>query len=121
MKVALDDFKAALALFESEFVDTFKSSLHKFIMGAAVAGMQPQIDALLEKFTVNGFIDVDSIKNVIDAGMKSCGGQFEIPLSFGVLASIGATPVDIRIKLDDVEKFFGTTLPAVSKRSSKES
>ena len=115
MKVALDDFKAALALFEAEFVNTFKTSMQKFIAGTVIAAAKERIDSMLANFTKDGIVDVDAIKELIDAGMKSCGGQIEIPISFGILSSLGANPIAITITRDDIEKFFGQTLPAVSK------
>lgn len=115
MKVALDDFKAALALFEAEFVNTFKTSMQKFIAGTVIAASGAQIDSVLANFTKDGIVDVDAIRDLINAGMKSCGGQIDIPINFGVLSSLGATPIEITITLNDIEKFFGQTLPAVSK------
>lgn len=115
MKVAVDDFKAALSLFEAEFVGTFKTSMQKFIAGTVLAASGAQIDAMLANFTSDGIVDVDAIKALIDAGMKSCGGQIDIPINFGILSSLGANPIEISITLNDVEKFFGQTLPAVSK------
>ena len=47
--------------------------------------------------------------------MKSCGGQIDIPINFGILSSLGANPIEITITRDDIEKFFGQTLPVVSK------
>lgn len=115
MKVALDDFKAALTLFEAEFVNTFKTSMQKFIAGTVIAAVKERIDSMLANFTKEGIVDVDAIKELIDAGMKSCGGQIDIPINFGILSSLGANPIEITITLADVEKFFGQTLPAVSK------
>lgn len=115
MKVAIDDFKAALTLFEAEFVNTFKTSMQKFIAGTVIAAAKERIDSMLANFTKDGIVDVDAIKELIDAGMKSCGGQIDIPINFGVLSSLGATPIEITITLNDIEKFFGQTLPAVSK------
>ena len=115
MKVAIDDFKAALDLFEAEFVNTFKTSMQKFIAGTVIAASGAQIDSMLANFTNDGIVDVDAIRKLINAGMKSCGGQIDIPISFGVLSALGANPIEITITLNDIEKFFEQTLPAVSK------
>lgn len=115
MKVAIDDFKAALTLFEAEFVNTFKTSMQKFIAGTVIAAAKERIDSMLANFTKDGIVDVDAIKELIDAGMKSCGGQIDIPINFGILSSLGANPIEITITLADVEKFFGQTLNAVAK------
>ena len=115
MKVTLQEFKAAFALFQTEFITTMKTGLQKFIVGAVLAASGGKIDSFLAQFTdAGGMVDVDAIKAIVDAGMKQCGGQFELPINFGVLSSIGATPVNVKFGLDDVEKFFGKTLPAVS-------
>lgn len=115
MKVTLNEFKTAFALFQSEFISGMKTGLNKFIVGAVLAANERTIDAFLSRFSdEDGMVDVDAVKSIVDAGMKGCGGEFELPINFGVLSSIGATPVNVKFGLDDVEKFFGKTLPAVS-------
>ena len=57
-------------------------------------------------------IDVDALRAVIDAGMKQCGGEFEIPIDFGL--NFGR--VDTRVTKMDIDKFFDQTLPAVAKQ-----
>ena len=115
MKVTLQEFKAAFALFQAEFIDAMKTSFNKFIVGAVLVASGEKIDAFLKPFTdAEGMVDVDAIKAIIDGGMKGCGGQFDMPINFGVLSTIGATPVNITFKLADVDKFFSQTLPAVS-------
>lgn len=118
MKVTLQEFKAAFALFQTEFIATMKTGLQKFIVGAVLAASGGKIDEFLAQFTdAEGMVDVDAIKAIVDAGMKQCGGQFELPINFGTLAAIGATPVNVTISLADVEKFFSQTLPAVSNKA----
>ena len=118
MKVTVQAFKAALAMFQTEFIDVMKTPLNKFIVGAALAASGKKIDAMVAQFTdAEGMVDVDAIKAIIDGGMKGCGGQFHMPINFGVLSTIGATPVNITFKLADVDKFFLQTLPDVSNKA----
>ena len=121
MKIPVQDFKSALTLFEAEFIGTMKTSFQKFLAGAALAASGNQIDAMIAKFvTPDGLFDVDAFKALIDAGMKQCGGEFVIPVNFGALGALGASPVDLKIDLSDVEKFFKQTLPAVSRYQTTE-
>lgn len=114
MQVTVNDFKNALALFEAEFIGTMKNSFQKFLAGAALAASGGKIDEMLNQYAVNGMIDVEAVKALVDAGMKQCGGELEIPVNFGVLGALGATPVTVKITLNDVDKFFRQTLPAVA-------
>jgi len=121
MKIAVQDFKSALALFEAEFIGAMKTSLQKFLAGAALAASGNQIDAMIARFvTSDGLFDVDAFKSLVDAGMKQCGGEFVVPINFGALSAIGAVPIDLKIQLADIEKFFGQTLPSVSRYSVQE-
>ena len=116
MKVTITDFKTAFALFQAEFIGTFNTSLQKFIVGAVLAASGQKIDAFIAQFAdADGMVDVDAMRSIVDAGMKQSGGVVELPINFGALASIGATPVNVKIGLQDVEKFFTQTLPAVAK------
>lgn len=117
MKVSLGDFKAALALFETEFIGTMKTTMQKFLVGAALAASGKKVDEMLAPFVSkdDGMIDSDAIRAIVNAGLKQSGGEVEIPLSFGVLSSIGANPIVTRITKMDVDKFFDQTLPAVAK------
>lgn len=119
MKVAIQDFKSALALFEAELIGTMKTSLHKFLAGAALAASGNKIDEMIRPFVgEDGLVDVDALKNLADAGLKQCGGEFEIPISFGVLGAFGATPIKTRLSKIDFDKFFTQTLPAVARSTA---
>lgn len=116
MKVSVADFGNALALFEAELIGTFKTSIHKFVAGAAIAAGSKKIEAMLAPFVgEDGTVDADALRSVIDAGMKQCGGEFEVPFSFGILGGLGLNPVVTRITKMDIDKFFDQTLPAVAK------
>ena len=106
MKVTLNEFKTAFALFQSEFISGMKTGLNLRIDEPS------SVAADLIVGTVGALTHYGAPVIVID--MDTCGGEFELPINFGVLSSIGATPVNVKFGLDDVEKFFGKTLPAVS-------
>lgn len=109
MKVSVQDFNKALAVFEGEVIDTFKTSFQKFIAGAALAASQGRIDAVLAQFSSDGQVDVDAIRRVVEAGMARCGGEFfEVPIDFG----LNFGHVDTKITKADIDKFFDTTVPA---------
>lgn len=116
MKVRLEDFNSALALFETEFISGMKHNVQRFLAGAFFGAKSREINAMLAQLIgEDGLIDTDELKSWIDAGMKQCGGAFEVPISFGVLAALGADPVIIKIDVSDIDKFFNQTLPAVAR------
>lgn len=115
MNVTANELRNAMALFASEFIGTFKTTAQKFFGGVAYAGYKNQIDAMLANVSdENGIIDTEPLKAMIEEGMRQCGGEFELPISFGFLGNFGVPPITVRIKLSDVEKFFNQTLPAVA-------
>jgi hypothetical protein len=115
MTVTIDDFKAALALFEAEFIGTMKTGFQKFLSGAALAASGERIDAMLAQYSCDGKINVEALKAIVDAGMRQCGGQFEIPINFGILGALGAMPLNVTVSRMDTEKFFTQTIPSVCK------
>ncbi len=115
MKVRVEEFKNALLLFEAEFISSMKDNAQKFFSGFGVSEKAREIDAYLAKFVdADGLVDIDRLKSDIDFGMKQCGGEFNLHIDFGPLAFLGVKPANIRISLNDVEKFFKQTLPAVT-------
>ena len=62
MKVSVGDFKTALALFETEFIGTMKTTLQKFIVGATLAAGGQKIDEMLAPFVSkdDGMIDSEA-------------------------------------------------------------
>ena len=114
MKVPFPDFKNALALFESEAIGTMKTTMQKFLAGAALAARAKEIDAMIAQYAPDGFVDVDAIRAIVNSGLKHSGGVVEIPVNFGVLGAIGATPVTVKISKADIDKFFEQTIPSLS-------
>ena len=115
MKVTVEDFKAALALFEAEALGTMKTTLQKFLAGAIIASKSNEIDALLRQNAVDNLIDTDAVRAIVDAGFRQSNGQIDIPINFGVLGAIGATPTTITIRKNDMDNFFDKTIPSVAK------
>ena len=115
MNVSITDFKNALSLFFAEFIGTLDTPMQKFAAGFAYAANGAKIDSMLAQYTnENGIINTDVIRELVGAGMKQCGGSLEVPVNFGLLGAFGAPPKTIRININDVDKFFTQTLPAVA-------
>ena len=110
MKVSVADFKKGLALFEAEFISNVKPGFMQFMAGAAIAASGKKIDAFLAPYTDDdGKVDVDAIKDIVEAGLKHGGDNMEVPLDFGVFGKTG-----VKITRADFNNFFSKTLPSVS-------
>lgn len=118
MKVKKEEFKAALILFQNEFVESFDTGSQKFVVGIALAAMDRRMDDIISRFSdKDGMVDVDSVRSLVDAGMEKCGGKFDLPINFGALSMFGVPPANITIDKDDMDNFFDKTLPSVSQQT----
>lgn len=110
MKVSMVDFKKGLVLFTAEFINSLSLPCYKMLAGMKIRDERTKIDAkIAARADENGMIDVDEIREIVNEGLKYCGGEFEVPLDFGLLGHD-----KIKITRDDLDKFFDKTLPSVS-------
>lgn len=106
MKVSVKDFEVNLMSFLKQVADTMPSSLHKWIGGAMVAGSAMKVESFLKDHAdSDGLIDLDEVKRLVYAGFESSGGEVVIPMG-GSLQAFGLSPVNIKIKKDDADRFF---------------
>lgn len=116
MKVSTTDFKNALTVFEAKVIESQKTTMNKFALGVALACLNNGTDTMLEAFTdASGMVDVDRIRDDIDAGLKASGGELEIIPEFDPkLRLFGLTIKNIKFTADDFKEFFDDTIPRYS-------
>lgn len=118
MKVAVNQFKAAVAQFEAGIVSQFKKNANQFAMGVAFGAAEKKIDAMVAPFvTEDGMVDCDAIRERIDAGLAASGGKLVIvPQIDTALRWLGIGIEDITITKAEFDAFFEKTIPEVAKQ-----
>lgn len=117
MKVSVEEFESAVLVFGGECVDTLPTAPQRFVAGMKLAEKEQEIRAWVKSKAKNGVIDTDTMKKIIESGMKHAGEDDKItfPVDFGVLAAIGVNPADVTLSNLDIDKFFSQTVPALCK------
>lgn len=108
MKVSLNSFRQAVANFEGRIVDTFDSSVNKFIVASAIASSGGAIDSLVAPYVdKDGMVDTDVLKSVLKAGMDAVDGKLVVkPNVPHPMRLLGVSVDEIRIKREDIEQMF---------------
>lgn len=116
MKVSIQDFKNALALFGAKVIESQSTTMNKFALGVALARLNNDADKMLAPFIdEKGMVEVDRLRADVEAGMKASGGELEVVPQFDpALRLLGLTIKNIKFTKADFKEFFEDTLPAVS-------
>ena len=116
MKISAVDFKNAVLMFEAGLIDGASSLTNKSALAIAFTKFTPQIDRAIASVATDGMVDVDAIKELVDAGIKGGGGKIVLAPQFPEWAPLlGVTIKDITITAAEAEEFFTKTIPQVSK------
>ena len=116
MKVSVADFKNAVLMFEGALIDGASSVTNKSALAMAFTKFAPQINDAIASLVKDGMVDVDAIKELMDAGIKGGGGKIVLMPKFPDWVSLlGVTIKDITITAAEAEEFFTKTIPQVSK------
>jgi len=115
MKVSIPDFKNAVLLFEAGLIEQTKDATNKSALAMAFAKFAPQIDAAIADMSKDGIVDVDAVRELIDAGLKGGGGKIVLkPEMPGWARLLGVTIQDITITAAEADEFFTKTVPQFS-------
>ena len=115
MKVSVADFKKAVALLEKKYIDGMVSNINKWAMMIGFRNRNPQIDSLVENSAVDGMIDVDAIRGIVNEGMEKCGGKLVIPANVPALGvALGVDIKDLTITKAEADDFFDKIIPSAS-------
>ena len=116
MKVTVQDFESAVTFFVSELCDTAPNKAQKFLLGAKFCGKRPELhNYLLARADKDGILDVDTIREEIDFGLKMAGGDFDLSTDFGIFQYAGVPSLKMNLTKLDADKFFTQTVPSVCK------
>lgn len=116
MKVSVADFKNAVLMFEGALIEGASSATNKSVLAIVFTKFAPQIDKAIASLVVDGMVDVDAIKELVDAGIKGGGGKIVLTPQFpDWVPLLGVTIKDITITAAEAEEFFTKTIPQVSK------
>jgi hypothetical protein len=115
MKVSTTDFKNAVLMFEAKLIEQSSNVTNKSALAMAFTKFAPQIDAAIAQSAKDGMVDVDELRELVDAGIKGGGGQIVLkPQLPGWASLLGVSIKDITITADEADEFFTRTIPSVS-------
>ena len=115
MKVSTADFKNAVLLFEAGQIERTGDVTNKSALAMAFTKFAPDIDAAIASSATDGMVDVDSIRALVDAGLKGGGGKIVLKPAIPDWARLlGVSIKDITITADEVEEFFTKIIPQYS-------
>ena len=115
MQVTVNAFKIALAIFEDNFLNTFKTAEQKLLGSLKLAQMGPKINEAIEQFTTDGMVNVDMVREGLDRWMRVIGNKYTKSVDFGVFfEAMGVKPLSSSITKDDIDNFFDKIIPSVA-------
>lgn len=115
MKVSIADFKNAVLLFEAGQIERTADLTNKSALAITFTKFAPDIDSAIAGMAKDGMVDVDSIRTLVDAGLKGGGGKIVLKPDVPQWARLlGVSIKDITITADEAEEFFTKTIPQYS-------
>ena len=116
-KVSIDDFEKALALFETGLIDHETNEGNKVALGIGFRRKNRDILCKVnESLAVDGFIDVDELRECINAGLEANKGTIPLIANVPDFARefLGVTLEKVVITKDYADYFFDKIIPAVT-------
>ena len=115
MKVTVQNFRNAVLMFEAKLIEQASSVTNKSALAMVFTKFAPKINDAIASLAVDGMMDVDAIKELVDAGIKGGGGKIVlVPQLPDWVSLLGVTIKDITITAAEAEEFFTKTIPQVS-------
>lgn len=117
MKVSVENFKKALLLFEAGLLEHEQEEGNKVVLGIGFRRKNQEIFSKVEEtLAKDGFIDVDELREDINAGLEANKGTMSFLPKIPNFARefLGVTLERVVITQEYADYFFDNILPAVA-------
>lgn len=107
MKVSVATLKSELVMFETKLIAQTNNLTNKSALAVIFKKFMPHIEKAISANTVNGLVDVEEIKGLVEAGIEGGGGKIVLhPQLPAWTALLGVDIVDVTITREEAKEFF---------------
>jgi len=122
MKITVDDFKKALLLFEAGLLEHETNEGNRTVLGIGFRRKNQEIFSKVEELLAkDGFVDVDELREDINAGLEANKGTMSILPKIPDFARefLGVTLERVVITQEYADYFFDKIIPTVTQLAAQ--